>query len=300
MKKNWRERELTMEVVVGAFMVMIFLGLGYFTIILSNETWFRQKVQMEVSFPHVMGLSSGDPVVVRGMPVGKVRSLDLVSGKGNRVHVMLSLNEPVELYEDYKIMIMTTSILGGRQLEIFEGSPERERVSKEIYRGSAPSDLMADASRIVSAIKDGLVEGGIIANIENAVSQISELVDRVHSGKGTLGRLLAEDDTLYEDAAATVAAVRTMAERLEAGKGTLGALLSEDDQLYRDLGETAASLNRIMSAIDKGEGLIGKLVRDETLYEEVKAIVSEARAALDDLRETVPVTTFGSILFGAF
>ena len=37
MRKDCVARELTMEMVVGAFMVMILLGLGYFTIILARE-----------------------------------------------------------------------------------------------------------------------------------------------------------------------------------------------------------------------------------------------------------------------
>ncbi len=302
MKKNWRERELTMEVIVGAFMVMIFLGLGYFTIILSTETWFRKTIEMEVLFPHVMGLSSGDPVTVRGMPVGKVRSLDLHgdSDGSGRVHVVLSLDEPVTVYEDYEIIILTTSILGGRQLEIVQGSRDKPVVDEAVYQGSVPNDLMGDAARIVGAVRKTLVENGVLENIENAVAQIDDMIDRVHRGEGSVGKLLSDDDTLYRDAAAAMASVRAITERIESGDGALGKLLSEDDGLYRDLAESAAGLNRIITAVDNGEGFIGKLIRDEALYDEIKAIVSEVRATVDDLREAAPVTTFGSILFGAF
>jgi len=300
MKKNWRERELTMEVIVGAFMVMIVLGLGYFTIILSNETWFRQKTEMEVMFPHVMGLSSGDPVTVRGMPVGKVRSLDLHGDGSGSVHVVLALDDPVTLHEDYKIIILTTSILGGRQLELIEGSRDKPVVEKTVYRGSAPYDLMGDAAHIVNTVRGTLIDGGVLENIETAVAQIGEMVDRVHRGEGTVGKLLSDDDTLYRDAAAAMTAVRAITERIETGAGSLGRLLSDDDSLYQDLAASAAGLNRIIAAVDDGEGFIGQLIRDEALYDEIKAIVSEVRAAVDDLRETAPLTTFGSILFGAF
>ena len=77
MRRDWVSRELTIEVMVGAFVVMIFIGLAYFTIILSKETWFGTKHIREIRFEEVMGLREGDSVVVRGMPVGKVRELDL-------------------------------------------------------------------------------------------------------------------------------------------------------------------------------------------------------------------------------
>ena len=40
MRQDTIAREMSREIVVGAFLVMILLGLGYFTIILSRETFF--------------------------------------------------------------------------------------------------------------------------------------------------------------------------------------------------------------------------------------------------------------------
>ncbi len=334
MKTDWRERELTMEVIVGAFMVMIFLGMGYFTIILSKETWFTQKTEMRITFNNVMGLRDGDSVVVRGMPIGKVKKLELFSAcKG--VCVTVVLDKPVELYEDYAITIVTTSILGGRQMEISEGSADRKVVQAEVYRGVDPYDLMADAAQIVNAVRKGLVEGGVVDNIREASKQLSEMVARVHGGKGTLGQLFAEDTHLYDDVQAGVTALRSIAERLDRGEGSIGKLLSKDDTVYRDLAGAVASLKAVAKGlaegqgtlgkllasddtvyrdlaaaiaslkvvaerIESGQGMVGKLVMDEALYDEIRGIISEVRAAVDDLREASPVTTFSSIFFGAF
>ncbi len=53
-------------------------------------------------------------------------------------------------------------------------------------------------------------------------------------------------------------------------------------------------------AVAQGEGTLGRLLTDEGLYVEFEALLREGRAALDDIRETSPVTTFTSIFFGAF
>jgi phospholipid/cholesterol/gamma-HCH transport system substrate-binding protein len=334
MKTDWRERELTMEVIVGAFMVMIFLGMGYFTIILSKETWFTQKTEMRITFNNVMGLRSGDSVVVRGMPIGKVKGLELFSACQG-VCVTVVLDKPLELYEDYAVTIVTTSILGGRQMEIHEGSPERLVVKKDVYDGVTPYDLMADASQIVNAVRKGLIEGGVVDNIRESSKQINEMIARVHAGQGPLGRLLSEDARLYDDLAASAVALRTMLERVERGEsavgkflstddkvyrdladtvnslkavakglaegqGTLGKLLAADDGMYRDLSAAIAALKVVAERIESGQGMVGKLVMDETLYDEIRGIISEVRAAVDDLREASPVTTFSSVFFGAF
>jgi phospholipid/cholesterol/gamma-HCH transport system substrate-binding protein len=332
MKKEWQVRETTTEVVVGAFVLMVLLGLGYFTIILTRENLFQKKFTREVLFTDVMGLRDGDSVVVRGMPVGKVKSLDL---KQDGVHVLLSLDQDIRPHDDYKIIIISTSILGGRYLEIKEGQAEHLVSDGVVLRGEVPQNLMEDAAEAVSAIKKGLTEGGIIDNLKKTLADISQVAERLNQGKGTLGKLLSEDDTIYADLKATTASLKEITGRLERGEGTLGKLFSKDDQLYRDVSETAASLKNITAKIEhgegtlgklmskddsiytdlketlgslknitakieKGEGTLGKLVNDDTAYQEMTRTLGDARAAIDDFRENTPVVTFTSILLGAW
>ncbi|MBT3294663.1 MAG: MCE family protein [Verrucomicrobia bacterium] len=298
MRKDCVARELTREIIVGAFMVMILLGLGYFTIILSRETWFTKKQHMDVLFKNVMGLREGNNVVVRGMPVGKIDYLVL---DDPWVRVGLVLDDKLAMKKDYVIQIVATSILGGRYLELDEGSeglPTLPMSSR--FVGHEPYDLMADAAAVINKARTELVEGGAIDNLKKVSEQLSTMVDRIAAGKGSLGLLLSEDTGLYEDVAGSVAALRDVAERLQRGDGTLGHLMSEDDQLYTDLAAAVASLKQVAATLEKGEGSLGKLIRDDGVYTEVEGMMQEARAALDDMRETSPVVTFTSVFFGAF
>ncbi|MCK5850328.1 MAG: MCE family protein [Kiritimatiellae bacterium] len=305
MKQDSVTRELTTEVVVGFFMVMILLGLAYFTFILSGSVWGEERFEMEVLFGDVMGLKETDSVVVRGMPIGKVSKLVLQEKeKDNKdgILVFLSLKKKLHMKTDNKITIVSTSILGGRYLEIYEGSED----AKDLPEGSPlfgkkPYDLMADAAELVSLTKDGFGgEDGIIESLRGSASQMKELITRLNEGKGTLGKLMSSDDNLYKDLSAAVASLKKMAERLEKGEGTLGKLMSPDDKLYKDLTASVESLKNISSKIEKGEGTIGKLISDEQLYDDLKQTVAEVQAAIDDFRETSPVVTFTSIFFGAF
>jgi len=326
-------RELSTEVVVGAFMMTVLLGLAYITIILSRESWFSKREHVEVVFPDVMGLRDGDLVVCRGMPIGKVLRLDL---KKNGVHVIGSLERLPVLHDDYRFIIETTSMLGGRQLRVVEGSPSRPRVpsTMTVYRGETPYDLVADAAAVINGLKKGLIEEGVIENLRQTTADLRDITGRLNSGQGTLGKLLSKDSSLYDDLQSTIAAARQTVERIRNGEGSLGKLLSSDDTVYRDLAaavaalkhstekldkgestlgkllsddalvyrdiaDTAASVKNIAQRIDRGEGLLGRLTVEGSLAKQVDAILSEARQTLDDVRETTPVTTFTSIFFGA-
>ena len=334
MKKDWRERELTTEVMVGAFLLMIMLGLGYFTIILSTARVFSDKTEMNVTFGNVMGLRDGDPVVARGMPVGKVKALELVPECGG-VYITLSLDKQVDMRADYAITIAATSILGGRQLQIKEGSLDEPPIEMAVYDGDDPYDLMEDAAAIVNEVRAGLIEGQVMENAQQAAKDLADIVARISrgegvigkllgsdaslfddlaatvasargiaaglaEGQGTLGMLLAPDATLYKELAGTVTALREIAGRLERGEGTVGKLLSADDTVYEDVAAMVATLRRVSDNLENGEGALPRLLNDPEVYEQVQATIDEVRGAIDDVRESAPISTFASIFFGAF
>ncbi len=300
MKKDWFSKEVTIEVVVGTFMVSVLLGMAYFTILLSRETWFSRQQTMEVMFRDVMGLREGDGVVVRGMTVGKVKALDLRKDCVC-VHIKFDADHTVALKKDHEITIISTSILGGRHLQINAGSPDMALLSEDsVIHGKEPYDIMSDVAAIMNKARKSVVEDGMIDDIRRTVAIFKEVAENVHGGKGVIGGLLAENSTMMGDLTATVASVRKTTERLEKGEGMLGKLLSQDDTVYRDLQSAVASFKNVAEKVDKGEGLIGKLISDDTLYNEIEGTVKEIRAAVDDFRETAPVVTFTSVFFGAF
>jgi phospholipid/cholesterol/gamma-HCH transport system substrate-binding protein len=335
MKKDWIARELTVEIVVGVFVVVVLLGLICFTFILSGADWGKEQYRFTIKFSDVMGLRERDSVVARGMPVGEVESLNLGSDT-DCVEVHVVLHKKLRIREGYQAMVVSTSILGGRLLEIDEGPTENPLLKDtSVLEGKDPHDLMSDAADLVNAAKKGLAgEDGIIESLRRSTMRIDEVSDRLAKGQGTLGKLLSDDDTLYEDISAMASSFKVIARRMEDGKSTIGKLLADDDKLYRDMSEAVAalkntaqrldrgestvgklladdgklyndlaegvaSLKNVAKRIENGEGMLGKLTTDEKLYEELEGVVSEIRATIEDVRETTPVTTFTSVFFGA-
>ncbi|MBU0677706.1 MAG: MCE family protein [Verrucomicrobia bacterium] len=295
--KRSRMREMSMEVTVGAFMFMVLLALGFFTIILSSENVFKETHRFEVVFNEVMGLRAGDNVLVRGVEIGKVKGLELAR---DGVHVFANLRQPVTLREDYRIEILNSSVLGGRYMQIDQGSDDFPTLSDTAkIVGSPPVNLIDESTKMIDSIKEALEEGGVLENLQDTMAQIKEVTGKLSKGEGTLGKLLY-DESVYNDLQEISGSLKDVSRRLADGKGTLGKLLSEDDKLYADLSDAAAALRDVTTQISSGEGTLGKLTKDDEMYEEVKLLLHELRATVDDLRETAPITTFTSIFFGAF
>ncbi len=257
-----KRREWTMEVMVGTFLFAVLLGLCAFTIVLSRENIFRATYPLEVVFEDVMGLRDGDNVVMRGMTVGKVKSMAL---QADGVRVLAALQRPVVLREGYQAEIVYSSVLGGRYLQIAEGPPGAAPIAPDTpLNGNRPRDVIALVSDVTADLKT--ITAGIAA------------------GEGTLGKLV-RDDALYTDARDVV--------------GDVKAAVRERG-LLRHLETTASNLDAIVAKINRGEGTLGRLVNDDSLYLDARQLIGDIRATLDDVRETSPIVTFSSIFFGAF
>ncbi len=145
-----------------------------------------------------------------------------------------------------------------------------------------------------------LIQDDTIYNdLNEMVSNLKEISDKLFQGKGTIGKLL-QDRTVYDDLQSTLANLDEVSERLVNGEGTLGKLLAKNDPVYHNLAASIANIRQITGKIEAGDGTIGRLVSDDQLYIEAQDLLKELRTAIHDMRETSPVTTFSTVLFGAF
>ena len=268
------------EFIVGAFVLVIFLGLVLFTIVLSGNTVSQLlnggegRSKVDVEFKEVGGLRKHDYVLVRGVPVGQVADHEL-GEKGVLVH--LDLKQKITLRESYSIRAVSSSLLGGMQLVVEEGEGDPVPAGT-VLRGEPPANVMDNINELVTEIRTSLNEGGILTNIEVFVADLTELGQRLRNGEGTLGKLLSTNDTIYANLESTIANFEAISGRLEKGEGTLGKLLSSDSTLYDDLQSTVADLRSIADRVEKGEGTIGRLLSpDDTLYNDLTNTVANIR-----------------------
>lgn len=306
------KRDLSVEVMVGFFMFLVLVGLGFFTIILSRDNLFQTKYPIEVRFDDVGGLRETDQVFLRGTRVGVVRSTRL---ENDHVTVRADLDIEPHLREGYRIEVIDSSMLGGKMMKIHEGPIGAPAVAPgTVITGMPPVSVLEELGVAVAGIREmteqiAAGEGtlGMLVRDETLYGELvgiagslREVTSRLERGEGTIGRLMT-DDAVYEDVKALTSDLREMSARLVAGKGLLGQLLSDEETaLDADLGATLAGIRSIVTRIEEGEGTLGRLVADDALYEEARKLLTEVRAAIDDMRETSPVTTFSTILFGAF
>jgi phospholipid/cholesterol/gamma-HCH transport system substrate-binding protein len=304
-------KELSIEVLVGFFMFIILIALGVFTIILSRQNFLQKRYPVAVLFSEVSGLRQGDPVFLRGMKVGVVKETAL---DNSHVVVRADLDVPARFREGYKVEVVASSMLGGKQLKIEEGPLNAPLLPDDaLITGTKPTDILEELGAAVAGIRGMtdqvsagkgtigklIYEEAVYTSLQETLADLRDVSAKLVKGEGTLGKLL-NDETVYTDLQSTMSNLKDVSGRLANGEGTLGKLLAKDDQLYQDISATMTNLRTITDKVGSGEGTLGKLVNDDQIYVEAQKLLKELRAAIDDMRETSPVTTFSTVLFGAF
>jgi len=250
------------ETIVGLFVVASLAALlAMVAIVAQQEGLFQEYVTYRTIFKNVSGLKGGSEVHLAGVTVGNVLNT-AINPDGNIVvtfHVLKKHSERIR--EDSRSTIGFMGLLGDKSLDLTSGSlskapipPEGIVVSVEplditqLLARAAPSleDLQKVITNLVS-LTDDLAEPG--SDSRKILSEVRDIVSKVNSGKGSLGKLV-NDPGLYKDTADTMAQVRQFVGELEKGKGLLGTLLNDPafkDQAVKTMAElqaTFANLNK--------------------------------------------------------
>jgi phospholipid/cholesterol/gamma-HCH transport system substrate-binding protein len=171
--------------------------------------------------------------------------------------------------------------------------------------GTQLSDIAERLARItqdVAAFTQDLPEGkGLLPRLvtdEELATEVREIVGdvraamaKIDSGEGNLGRLIHDGAAMEH--------ITSIFAKIDSGEGDLGALVHRTE-LYDRLAGIADDLSEVSAGLRAGRGTVGKLLVDDQLYVDLQRAVDLVIRSLEEYREAAPVTTFTSVLFGAF
>lgn len=271
-KTSWAK--LRVGLLAIAALVLLTALIFYIT---SSTNMFETRSKVFAYLDTSGGLLKNAPVRLNGVLVGKVTDIGL-SGESrpNRViRVTLEIEDKMlaSIPTDSKVSIGAENLLGAKLIAIKKGVSTTTIVKgAELPSGSTPEleDIQAQASQT-------------IAVLQNILTKAEGIVGQVESGKGTIGKLLV-DEELYNRFNNIMKEVERLSFSLNAGKGTLGKLLS-DEAMYNDLRKTLARMDQIVADIQAGQGTAGKLLKDDSVYVEARASIVEMRKLLADLNQ---------------
>ncbi len=173
------------------------------------------------------------------------------------------------------------------------------------------TNLDANATRLLGTLADVVEENRTaLTQMGQNLASITEKLDRGTGTLGRLVNDPALYDRVTAAMADVQSAVQdlgTLASNLTEGRGTLGKLLTEDDGLYTELRDTVSDLSvaardaqEITASLRHGEGTLGKALTDATLYDESVDTLRTAQRAAQSVEDQAPISLLGTIVTSLF
>jgi phospholipid/cholesterol/gamma-HCH transport system substrate-binding protein len=294
--------------------------------------FFRGGYKINGIFKNVQDLKKGDLVKMAGVDIGRVEDIDLEAG---RAKVTMKVQAKYEIKTDAKALIKFAGLMGQNFVSIEGGSPTAPRLEA----GSIQTEEQPDLSVLMTKLEG--VAGGIenltksfsTDNLGTLLGPLTDFVkqntgpltavignmktvsDSVVSGKGTVGRLIA-DDALYNAAYTTITnlqfatsdikaltgqadnmigQMRSLVDQINNGKGTLGKL-AKDEALYNESALAMTNLREILQKMNQGQGSVGKLINDDSFLKNAKLSLQKLDKATDSLEDQGPLSVLGLVI----
>jgi phospholipid/cholesterol/gamma-HCH transport system substrate-binding protein len=249
-----------------------------------------QRYALKTKFPNVAGLTKGSPVRVAGVEVGTVTGIGFTE---EQVEVLFEVKKDQrERITDKSIATLgSISLLGESAVDITPSTsgtpiPDFGYVRAERAKGSI-SDVAETAATgieeltgLVHDVRQGrgtvgklMVDEQLYMELHRFATSANDLTAGLKQGRGSLGKLL-NDPATANSLEASLKNVETLTRQLNAGEGSLGKLL-RDDTFSRSLSSATNNIDSLVAKLNRGEGTAGKLMTDTAVYDRLNSVTTK-------------------------
>ena len=178
----------------------------------KQKNLFNPVFRLTSTFYNVSGLQVGNNIRFSGINVGTVDNIKIINDSTVRVDMLVRKNVQQFIKSDCEVAIGSEGLIGDRLLIITQGSADAP-LAKEGQLLASAEPVETDA--IMASLE---VTAG---NAEIITQQLAEIMFKINSGTGTLGRLI-QDSTIAENLNQTMVnlkkSTKGLNENMEAAK----------------------------------------------------------------------------------
>jgi len=277
-----------LEFRVGLFVIVGLLSSLVALFLLTDPSTFRGRYRISTVVEDAGGIRRGDPVQMRGVNIGRVMAFSMAP---QGVRITLEIEGKWDIPEDSRGRLVSGGILGGRTVEIAEGtSPEPISGGGELPGENVdgildfPAELGQDAQNVLGQIQTLLAEPtleaiqGSAQELQSLLGQLSRLAEDQGRELGELTASLNRSAAGLEDAAGSG---DDLARAVARADSVLGTVHRTSEVVFR----ASEALQTILQRMEAGEGTLGQLSANPIFFEMLTQTLESVRILTDDIRE---------------
>ncbi|NOZ20858.1 MAG: MCE family protein [Planctomycetes bacterium] len=264
------------ERIVGIFILLPFLTFGALVLVSgTRKGWFENKLELEATFDQGLALRPGASVVMEGVRIGWVDSVEFDPENRVEVHIKIRKRFASQVRTDSVAVITKLNLLGEPVVVISKGAADQPRVDDGV-------EIQTRATRDVKP-----------QELRQLLLDTIDLVSQLNSKRTTIGKVIRDDGRLYNDLTTLLAS----GNRLLKDAPPVPVELTEksiltmhlDARLQKQVDGLVAMADRLDKMLAKangGEGTLGKFLNDPNVFNEITALVKETRELVAEFKVT--------------
>lgn len=267
------------------FTIAVLLALGL-SLQVGKGSFFKAQYEIVANFRQASGVEPGTKVTLRGVPIGRVKSMDW-DASIYRVRTVLEIYERYEIPKNAVAKIQVSSLLGGNVINIsVEQGPEDVaylRRGDVIATMDTPSidEVLTTISKLSDETENLITN--LNKNQEETLGKINSVIEENRGYINTTSESFARIGPKVEVLADRM---NEMTEFMEAGQGTLGALYANQD-IFDKLKAIVDSGSEVAEQVKSGQGSLGALIYKDDVANEAKVLMADLQKAAREVEAAV-------------
>ena len=276
--------------IAGGFAIFV---LAVF-IIGKQKNMFDPVFKLTSTFLNVSGLQVGNNIRFSGINVGTVDNITIINDSMVRVDMLVRQEVKKFIKSDSKVSIGSEGLIGNRLLTITQGSPNAPIVSKNQQLQSIEP---VETDAIIASLKE------TVANTEVVTKQAADMMLKINSGKGTLGRII-HDTEIAQNISNSIVNFENTSEELDKTMSSTRnslAVIMQSLQLTADNAKVSTQqLEEIMTGINNGQGTVGRLLYDTVTSNNIDMTITNLKSSSKALDENLEALKHNIFFRGYF
>jgi phospholipid/cholesterol/gamma-HCH transport system substrate-binding protein len=276
----------TLAIVSGT---VLYLGFNF----LKGTDIFSSTNTYMVTYPNIDGLTVSNPVMINGLNVGRVSSIQLDQEHDNRLLVSLEVNKDIKLGDSTIALLSSNGLLGTKAIKLIIGNNSSIYEDGATLKGEKELGLAdmvaAKATPVVEHLDSAIVKVNallgalpndklamVITNLESATADLKKIMK--NDAPAITGNFAKLSDSLLK----TEAELKPLIKKFSAFADSLNHL--ELQATVAKANQAMGNLNDITRKINAGEGTLGALVTDKSVYTNLNNALSSFDSLMIDLK----------------
>ncbi len=301
------------ELKVGLFAILVLIvGWGVIRFLKGMDI-FSHSNTYYVYYQKVDGVQPASSVILYGVKVGSVASLELNEDPTKGVEVKFTVDKRYKIPVDSEAKVFSDGIMGGKAIEIVYGSSSEYLPSGGTVKAAVSTDLFEMAgseidflNEKISSVVDGLTVtlDGVNKLLAANTESLTSIMNNVNGVTGEVNTMLGKE---REHLAQMLESLSVFSKSLGDNSEQMSGIINNLDkfsaqiaegELVAELEKMVSELNSVLAAVKDENGSVGKLLSDGDLYSNLTTASDNLSALLADLKENphryINISVFGS------